>query len=230
MDNPVNADTVTELVVPSPFTGIDAISAYALDVLADTVGTSTVSPKRLIALSKIRPLVPKDVKPLVNALTALTRTYRKSLPKKKKPPVPRGCCKCCGNELPHRTFKARSYHSHMARLKSMSRKRWAKYPNPQDRSQQTSLARATILAARHDRWIAALRQYDPARTEHLLQTQGREAAIKLFKSLTSYRRRELLKRVPRPPKRKFPRESLVKAGLLPVKTVFRTKYFDRGKD
>lgn len=221
MNNTVGKASTTGSVVlstaSSPYAE-EALVAKALDVLAAEVSTN-----RKGAWQQVLPLVPeysKDIRDLVRALarTPPRRSYATLGPAKYSLSTNRKrTCRICHRDLPHRDPKALSRHGHFMRLYAARKHRWSKYPSPQDRTAQTALARGLILAARHDRWIAALRAAEPDRTEHLLKTQGRSAALGLFRSLSHRKRRKLLAAVPPPPKRLYKGEKLVALGLRPYR-------------
>lgn len=183
------------------FTNIpDGPYSKALDLLASGKGWG-----------KVLPLVPEHSKSITDLLKAL-----KLKPRVFKAPAvqtKRKVCGCCHLELPHRTRLSRSTHSHYAKLVKVRRNRWSKYPEPKERSHQTGKARATFLAALHDRWVAALQLYDPVRTSHLLETQGRSAVVALWRTLPLGLQRRLRKAVPPPPRRLYKGEILVRKGL-----------------
>lgn len=187
----------------------------ALDLLAAQVNTA-----RSKVWRQVQFLVPElgtELREHVKALTALTSPLKEKVPKTKKPPKVKGLCSCCHQELPHRTYLSRQIHGHYSIVARARKRRWSKYPKEQDRRDQTALARSTVLAARHDRWVAALKAFDPLRTEHLLNTQGPSAVVALWRTLPISQRRRLLRTVPPPPKRLYKGEVLVRKGLRPYR-------------
>lgn len=185
--------------------------ASALDALASTVRKDPVR-----AWQQVQGLVPqygKSIGDLVKALTALTQRPRRKSTKYRKVAPLRGACTVCHGDLPHRTPAALSRHGHHLKLYRTRRDRWAKYPFPEDRQAQNSLARLTILRERHDRALAALRVHNPLVFDHQLKTLGREALITLWRSLPKSQKRRLLRAVPPLSKRRFKGEILVRKGL-----------------
>lgn len=194
-----------------PFVGSTPYSR-ALDVLAAEVSTN-----RRGAWRKVLPLVPeysRDIRDLVRALARTQVKYKVKTPAKQRK---YGVCTTCHRELPHRGLKAHQIHGHFARLIKTRLHRWDKYPSLEDRAAQTASARRTVLAERHDRWLTALRTADPTRAEHLISTLGRSGAIDFFRSLPRNQQKRLLKLAPKPPRRLYKGEILVRTGQKPYR-------------
>ena len=202
--------------------------AQVLSELAAIAGTKAGSTVRYKTLQRIAPLVPEE-RALVKALLALTQMRRRLRRKYLKPKVRTvGTCSICHEQLPHTNWLDKSRHGFYINQRKAIKARWLKYPETQDRRAQTNKARATILAARHDRWIAALTVWDSVRTEHLLRTQGREAAITLFRSFGPNFRKRLLRKVPRTPGKPRRKEYRVPAIRNPYSRIARARRRSRG--
>lgn len=189
--------------------GANALYVKALEVLRCKISTD-----RIGAWKSIAPSVPElgtEVRSHLKILAQLGKKPKKLFQKHKKPLA--GLCTICHWPVPHRGKEALSRHGWYLHMRKVRKNRWNKYPDTKDRRAQTSLARSTVLAAQQDRRIAALRLWNPTRTEHLLRTQGRPAADSLWLTLPQRQQRRLLQAVPRPAKRRFKGEYLVRAGL-----------------
>lgn len=195
---------------------LDTAYAKALESLRCKLPTDRVGAWKAVA-----PLVPEvgaEIRSHLRFLAQMVRVsnpeHRKQLKPFAKPKKPlAGLCKACHEPLPHKDKGSLRKHGWYANLVKVRKNRWVKYPEKQDRRAQTGLARSTVLAARHNRRIAALRLFDPLRTDHVLRTQGREGVLALWSTLPNRKQRRLLKAVPPPAKRRFKGEYLVRAGL-----------------
>lgn len=102
-----------------------------------------------------------------------------------KPRQRPGNCTVCGLPRPHRDHAARSHHARIRFRKNAIQKYWATLNTPELRAAHTEKARAAALAKRHQTWLEAL----PPR---LVKTQGRELALRYFRSLSTHQQKKLL--------------------------------------
>lgn len=205
MTSPVN----TSASEPLLGSGANALYVKALETLRLKVRADRAGAWREIAPSV--PDIGGELRSHLKELAALTRP-RKSRLHKQKPSADPKLCKGCHWPLPHADYESRARHGHYTRLIRARRNRWAKYPDPKERTSQTALAARTFLAAHQDRWVAALLEYDPLGTQHLLATQGRQAVIERFRRFNWRWRKKLLARIPPRTKRLYKGELLVRSG------------------